>query len=298
MMRKAYIGMVALAALAGCQTAVPDSNPQGAGFQDYNSYLRNHAAGVQDYGSQGPSGGVMGEGVATQPMGTTGFSTDGAAAAIAAAEGGVSTGGVSNGVSAGAIGAPMNAAGLGTGGIATGIAPMTTAATPTTTGAALPPIDSTACAGRGNAFAGIAETTAEMDAVGGVATGGVSDEQDFNAVKSRETIASDKQRIECNRQQYVVVQPGALPVRPGDEGPNIAAYALSTNNPPGAKLYRRPAFYLINPAKACAKFTSSDKAQQAFLAAGGPQKDPKALDPDGDGFACAWDPRPFRAAKQ
>ena len=38
------------------------------------------------------------------------------------------------------------------------------------------------------------------------------------------------------------------------------------------------------------------KPQQikAFLEAGGPKRDRKGLDPDGDGFACAWDPRPFR----
>jgi hypothetical protein len=165
---------------------------------------------------------------------------------------------------------------------------------PVTSPSALPPIAANGCAARGNAFAGIAETTSEMN----YASGGVSDEQDFNAVKSRETIASDAQRIECNREQYVVVQPGALPTRPGDEGPNIAAFALATTNPPGVKLYSRPPFYLTNPEKACAAFASPDLAQQAFLAAGGPQKDRKALDPDGDGFACSWDPRPFRNAKK
>jgi len=172
-----------------------------------------------------------------------------------------------------------------------------------TTGAAplgptvAPPLDPMALSGdrpRGNAPAGIAETTAEM----GFVTGGVSDEQDFSAVTSRQTIESDKARLEANREQYVVVQPGALPVRPGDTGPNIAQYAIATNNPIGVKLYDRPSFYLVNVKVACAKYTSSDLAQQAFLGFGGPRKDPKALDPDGDGFACAWDPRPFRAALQ
>jgi hypothetical protein len=261
MMRKTLIGVVALGFVAACQAPVPESNPQGAGFQDYNSYMRNSAAGVSGYGSPAATGMAAG-------AGTAGFSTDIASAAIDRAQGGST--------------APLN-----------GMA----GAAPTATGSALPPIDSTACAGRGNAFAGIQETTSEMNAVGGVATAGVSDEQDFSAVTQRETIESDKQRIACNRQQYVVVQPGAIPQRPGDEGPNLAAYAIQTTNPPGVKLYSRPAFYLTNPQKACAKFTSSDKAQAAFLAAGGPQRDSKALDPDGDGFACAWDPRPFRAAK-
>ena len=259
-MRKTIL--LATLALAACQAPVPDSNPQGAGFQDYNTYLRGRAAGMEGapYGtSEAP--------VTTAPV--SGFSPDRAAAAIDAASGG----------------APLSATAPAAA-VPAGVA--TVAA-----GTALPPVDSAACGGRGNAFAGIEETTSEMN----YAQGGVSDEQDFKAVTSRESIESDKERIACNRQQYVVVQPGAVPQRPNDEGPNIAAYALETTNPPGVKLYTRPPFYLTNPERACAKFTSSDKAQQAFLAAGGPQRDPKALDPDGDGFACAWDPRPFRAAK-
>ena len=229
----------------------------GSRTPDYNSTIRS--AAPQAYATPAPA--------------PQGFSTDAAAAAIAAAEGG-----------AGA--APLDA----TGQIAQG--QMIGAATATSP-SALPPIDSAACGARGNAFAGIAETTSEMNYV----KGGVSDEQDFNAVKTRETIASDKQRIECNKQQYVVVQPAALPERPANEGPNIAAYALGTTNGLGEKVYNRPPFYLVNPEKACAKFASPDLAQQAFLAAGGPNRDSKALDPDGDGFACAWDPRPFRNAQ-
>ncbi len=185
---------------------------------------------------------------------TTQFSTDVAASAIAAAEAGTTATGA----------APLDAPGL------------------------------SADRPRGNAPAGIQETTSEMSYV----TGGVSDEQDFNAVKSRESIESDKARIEANRAQYVVIQPGALPQRTGDTGPNIAEYAIATNNPVGVKLYRRPSFYLVNVKTACLKFSSPDLAQQAFLAAGGPQKDSRALDPDGDGFACDWDPRPFRTALQ
>ena len=44
-------------------------------------------------------------------------------------------------------------------------------------------------------------------------------------------------------------------------------------------------------------FDAPHPIQEAFLDAGGPKRDPHALDPDGDGFACAWDPRPFRAAR-
>jgi hypothetical protein len=252
--------------LAACGTQVPESNPSGVGFQDYNSYIRG--AGSQAAGQTG----------SMTP--TTGFSTDAAAAAIAAAEGGTTAQTMAtNGA------APLDPTGqiAANGGQAAATSP-----------SALPPINSNGCAGRGNAFAGIQETTSEMNYV----QGGVSDEQDFNAVKGRETIASDKQRIECNREQYVVVQPGALPVRNADAGPNIAAFALATTNAPGVKIYNRPPFYLTSPEKACAKFDSPDLAQSAFLAAGGPERDRKALDPDGDGFACSWDPRPFRNAKQ
>ena len=48
--------------------------------------------------------------------------------------------------------------------------------------------------------------------------------------------------------------------------------------------------------RACAKYSSSDLAQSDFLAQGGPRRDRLGLDPDGDGFACAWNPQPFRAA--
>ena len=147
---------------------------------------------------------------------------------------------------------------------------------------------------RGDAPAGIKVETGEMAATAGHA--GISDEQDFSAVSARETIASDKARIEQNRAQYVVVQPKDLPVRPGELGPNIVDYALKSTNDPGIALYNRSSLRMRDPATACAKFASPDLAQQEFLAKGGPDKDKLGLDPDGDGFACGWDPRPFRTA--
>lgn len=41
---------------------------------------------------------------------------------------------------------------------------------------------------------------------------GISDENSFDAVSSRQSIESDAARLEANRQQYQVVQPTALPV--------------------------------------------------------------------------------------
>ncbi len=124
---------------------------------------------------------------------------------------------------------------------------------------------------------------------------GISDEQDFSAVSERETIQSDRQRLQAQRQTYEVIAPTAVPTRQGGSGVNIVDFALSTNNQPGQQAYRRSGLR-GDPARSCAKYTSSDLAQEAFLKAGGPEKDKLNLDPDGDGFACGWDPRPFRLA--
>lgn len=127
---------------------------------------------------------------------------------------------------------------------------------------------------------------------------GISDEQSFEAVSSRETIESDAERLARNRAQYQVVQPSAVPQRTGAEGPNIVQYALATTNQKGQPIYRRGGLFAERRfAQACAKYPSPDLAQQAFLAEGGPERDRLGVDPDGDGFACAWDPAPFRAAR-
>jgi len=182
---------------------------------------------------------------------------------------------------------------------ATGVAslPATPPTTLPPTGAMIgAPIDGlvTGTRPRGNAPAGIREETGEMVH----SNPAISDEQDFDAVASRETIESDKARIDRNRSQYQVVQPGVLPVRPGETGPNIVDYALATTHPVGTQLHRRSGFGVRNSAAACARFASPDLAQAEFLARGGPDRDRLGLDPDGDGYACSWDPRPFRAALQ
>lgn len=126
---------------------------------------------------------------------------------------------------------------------------------------------------------------------------GISKENDFNAVGAQRTIESDAAKIAQNRAQYQVIQPKALPTRTGAGGPNIVAYALSSKHPRGTRIYRRvgvnkDAKYRRN----CAKYPSPDRAQSDFLAKGGPERDKLGLDPDGDGYACAWDPSPFRRA--
>lgn len=124
----------------------------------------------------------------------------------------------------------------------------------------------------------------------------LSDEQSFDAVTSRETIESDAERRAQQAAAYQVVQPGALPTRGADTGPNIVDFALSTTNRVGQKIYSRFLGSQGRMQRACAGYPSADAAQRAFLAAGGPRRDRKGMDPDGDGFACAWDPSPYRAA--
>lgn len=128
---------------------------------------------------------------------------------------------------------------------------------------------------------------------------GLSDENDFDAVASRQTIESDAERLRQLRAQRVEVAPTAVPQRNGDVGPNIVQYALTTANPVGQRIYSRAGINLRNRSlKNCAEFASADLAQIAFLEEGGPKRDRRALDPDGDGYACGWDPRPYRAAVQ
>lgn len=126
---------------------------------------------------------------------------------------------------------------------------------------------------------------------------GISDEQDFAAVSARESIQSDRERLARRSEQYVQIAPKAVPTGSGGVA-SVVKFALSTSNSVGESTYKRSgAFAKSRFAKNCAKYTSASDAQAAFLKDGGPQKDRKGLDPDGDGFACSWDPQPFRNAK-
>ena len=127
---------------------------------------------------------------------------------------------------------------------------------------------------------------------------GISAENDFSAVSSERSIEEDAARVAANREQYQVVEPTTLHARPtSGSAATLVQFALSTTNRVGEPIYSR----LIPGAEAraarnCAKYPSPDKAQEDFLASGGPERNGKGLDPDGDGFACAWDPAPFRLA--
>ncbi|MGR3758670.1 hypothetical protein ACUXV3_00845 [Roseobacteraceae bacterium NS-SX3] len=127
----------------------------------------------------------------------------------------------------------------------------------------------------------------------------LSDENSFEAVAARQTIESDAARLERQRAQYQMVQPSALPERTSSGDPNIVQYALSTSNPKGTRVYTRAGINLkARSARNCAGYASAEMAQIAFLEAGGPKRDRYALDPDGDGYACGWDPSPYRLAVQ
>ncbi|MFK7763090.1 MAG: hypothetical protein AB8B62_07500 [Roseobacter sp.] len=128
---------------------------------------------------------------------------------------------------------------------------------------------------------------------------GISNENNFDAVSEQRSIEGDAARLAQSKAQYQVIEPQALPERSGTEQPNIVAFALSTNHPVGSSVYARAG--LNGAARAernCRSYTSPDKAQIDFLARGGPKRDRKGLDPDGDGYACGWDPSPFRKAAQ
>lgn len=149
-----------------------------------------------------------------------------------------------------------------------------------------------------------AQTAAALAASSGTPSAGVvttatglSAENDFTAVSGSRTIQGDAALIATNRAQYQVIEPTALPERTDTAQPNIVSYALASAHPRGTRVYSRSGSNLVAKAERnCNAFTSPDMAQAEFLAKGGPQRDRAGLDPDGDGYACGWDPAPFRRA--
>ncbi len=100
-----------------------------------------------------------------------------------------------------------------------------------------------------------------------------------------------EQQLAEARSQLVIVQPGSVPQQ--DAAVNIALFAQQTRHPVGERVYQRSAVAGLGGG-GCRRYRSADDAQRAFLAAGGPDSDRLRLDPDGDGFACSWDPQPYR----
>jgi hypothetical protein len=136
-----------------------------------------------------------------------------------------------------------------------------------------------------------ANTAAVQNAVG------ISAENDFDAVASERSIAQDAARKQAISDSYQVIEPTAVLARPKGAQTSLVAFALSTTNSVGQPIYSRLTVGAeTRAARNCAKHRSPDLAQEAFLAGGGPQRNVQGMDPDGDGFACSWDPAPFRNA--
>lgn len=102
--------------------------------------------------------------------------------------------------------------------------------------------------------------------------------------------AAAERQFEQARSQLVVVQPQALPDRVA--GVNVALFAQQTTHAVGERRYGRGLGGGLR--SSCGRYATGDAAQRAFLASGGPDRDPLGLDADGDGFACAFDPTPYR----
>ena len=125
----------------------------------------------------------------------------------------------------------------------------------------------------------------------------ISDEQDFGAVSQARSIEEDARRVQAARERFELVTPDQVDVAaPDDGGPNVVSYALRRAQPVGAAgSYARGPFATAGrAARACNGFRDADAAQEAFLANGGPERDRRGLDPDGDGNACGWDPSTYR----
>ena len=76
--------------------------------------------------------------------------------------------------------------------------------------------------------------------------------------------------------------------------PVLVRYAFAATHAPGAAVWTRAGGSQAMAARVCASYPDADRAQVAFLAAGGPDADPRGMDPDGDGFVCGWDPARWR----
>ncbi len=121
----------------------------------------------------------------------------------------------------------------------------------------------------------------------------ISQTQDFSTIKERETIDSDSEKLARLAESYEVIAPTALPTRKSDV--NIAAYAINQTNQLGNRIYIRDSRAQSN----CFAFANDpDEAQRVFLGNGGPKRDARNLDTDGDGFACKWNPEAYRKLVQ
>lgn len=100
-------------------------------------------------------------------------------------------------------------------------------------------------------------------------------------------------RLEAVRAQRVEIAPEELPEQ--DVTANVVRFARTTTHAVGQRQHsRNPLISRSQSRQTCRRFASVDDAQRQFLANGGPERDPFNLDPDGDGFACGFDPEVYR----
>ncbi|PKP73940.1 MAG: hypothetical protein CVT84_10975 [Alphaproteobacteria bacterium HGW-Alphaproteobacteria-6] len=272
--------LAAILALSACAPPPPDDRLGGVGFESYAEFQRRREAELLARRSSPQT-------VLPPVAGTAIAGAAPAGTGLGGAPAGTGPGGVPAGTGLGGAGAivsgPISAGPIGQAS-ALPTAPQPAAPPPVVPG---PPVY--AGSGQVPPAAPLPEETPDNL--------GISDEQNFDAVAARETIESDKQRMAQNRAQYEQVQPRALPPRVTETGAGIVAYAISAPNRLGEAIYRRSGVTLGSSARACARFDTPEAAQEAFLKAGGPQRDRRNLDPDGDGFACSWDPTPFQKVR-
>jgi hypothetical protein len=308
MRRLMVIGSLAGLWLAGCAQPVPDSSAMGAGagagvgFGDYAAYELERARREAQLTGAAP-GTVAGypAPVPATPYGAapSGISAgDLAAVGIGAAPPPVTSGPIGGGVPPAIAGATPVPGALPP---ATTIAPTTPAAAPLA-GPGEAPLAATLSAadpgGAAAASAGAAIYGEGRLGAGQIAPGALPP---TSAARPEWSPQADPLRdtgLEAqpgNAAPVLVNAPAVAPV--ADAGPNIVAYALSAPNQVGQEWYSRFAFAREGRMQRnCADYRSADEAQSDFLARGGPERDARGLDPDGDGFACGWDPAPFRAA--
>ena len=96
------------------------------------------------------------------------------------------------------------------------------------------------------------------------------------------------------REKRTIIQPKINHELTKTSEVNIVLFARQTKNEIGDKLYNRILAKRKNQTS-CLRFVTQDDAQRFFLEKNGPEKDHWNLDPDGDGFACDWDPEPYRS---
>ena len=96
----------------------------------------------------------------------------------------------------------------------------------------------------------------------------------------------------------IAPEPAGMPVATSGpyagSTPVLVRYAFAARHAPGTAVWKRPDASAATAARACAIWPSAERAQLAFLGFGGPDADPRGMDPDGDGFVCGWNPAPYR----